>query len=69
MNLWTKSLSDGVEVVAFEGYEIELSELRRRPDFFVNHVAEKSWADPMIVGDLRAWACRVEEQAGASHGF
>ena len=56
MNVWTKFLSEGVEVIGFEGYEIELNYLRREPDFLVKHVAGKSWATPRIVDDLRAWA-------------
>ena len=56
MNLWTKFLSDGVEVVGFDGYELELDDLQSRPDFFVKHVGEKVWATPRIVDDLRAWA-------------
>ena len=56
MNVWTKFTCDGVECIGFEGYEIELDELRRRPRFFVNHVAGKSWSTPRILDDLCIWA-------------
>lgn len=44
---------DGVVVIDYDGYQIELDDLRRQPQFFLKHVSEKSWADDRVMEGLR----------------
>lgn len=62
MNTWKKFLSDGVEVVGYDGYEIQVADLRASPGFFVSHVAKKAWATPAIVDGLRALASEFDQE-------